>query len=63
MEIISIVCWFNPFFHMIRRELQADPRIWCRRLCQWRILTDIDYASLLLMNDFRLPLFHYSSIF
>jgi TonB family protein len=22
MEIISILCWFNPFFHLIRRELK-----------------------------------------
>jgi N-acetylmuramoyl-L-alanine amidase len=50
MEINFILCWFNPFFYMIRRELRAIHE-YCADAYAALGTDEFAYASLLLMNE------------
>ncbi len=52
MEIVCIICWFNPFFHLIRKELKAIHEF----LADQYAISDNDryaYAELLVMESIR----------
>jgi TonB family protein len=50
MEINIVICWFNPFFYMIRRELRTIHE-YCADAYAIRGSDKFAYASLLLMNE------------
>ena len=52
MELVCIICWFNPFFHLIRKELKAIHEF----LADQYAISDNDryaYAELLVMESIR----------
>ncbi|MFI5192581.1 MAG: N-acetylmuramoyl-L-alanine amidase [Chitinophagales bacterium] len=52
LEIIRIACWFNPFIHLIRREIQAIHEFLADEFASSE--TDrLEYAELLLLNSFH----------
>jgi N-acetylmuramoyl-L-alanine amidase len=50
MEIIFILCWFNPFFYLIRRELRTIHEYSADAYAS-QDLDEFAYARLLLMNE------------
>jgi N-acetylmuramoyl-L-alanine amidase len=50
MEIIFILCWFNPFFYLIRRELRTIHEYSADAYAS-QGLDEFAYARLLLMNE------------
>ena len=52
MELVCIICWFNPFFHLIRKELKAIHEF----LADQYAISDNDryaYAELLVLESIR----------
>ena len=55
MEIISILCWFNPFFHLIGRELKLIHE-YAADACAVAETNEYEYAGLLLTKISGRPL-------
>lgn len=52
IEIIRILCWFNPFIHLIRREIQTIHEFAADEFASFE--TDkLEYAEMLLIHSFR----------
>jgi TonB family protein len=52
LEIGRILCWFNPFIHLIRHEIQTIHEFSADEFASFE--TDkLEYAELLLINSFR----------
>jgi N-acetylmuramoyl-L-alanine amidase len=52
LEIARILCWFNPFIHLIRKEIQTIHEFSADEFAS--LETDkLEYAEMLLINSFR----------